>query len=77
MEKDFAYAEHDEIGIETLDVISSADKFNKWTYETIQPYCKGEILEIGSGIGNISKYFLESGAAITLSDIRINYCEYL
>jgi len=77
MEKHFDYVEVDEVGIETLDVISSADKFNKWTYETIKPYCHGKILEIGSGIGNISKYFLEAGADITLSDIRLNYCKYL
>jgi 2-polyprenyl-3-methyl-5-hydroxy-6-metoxy-1,4-benzoquinol methylase len=77
MEKHFEYLEDDEIGIETLDVISSADKFNKWTYEILKPYCKGEILEIGSGIGNISSYFLEQGANITLSDIRLNYCKYL
>jgi 2-polyprenyl-3-methyl-5-hydroxy-6-metoxy-1,4-benzoquinol methylase len=77
MEKHFEYIEDDAIGIETLDVISSADKFNKWTYETIEPYCQGEILEIGSGIGNISRYFLEADAKITLSDIRLNYCKYL
>ena len=77
MEKDFTYIEKDEVGIETLDVISSADKFNKWMYETIKPYCRGEILEIGSGIGNISKYFLEANAKITLSDIRVNYCKHL
>jgi SAM-dependent methyltransferase len=77
MEKDFVYIEKDEVGIETLDVLSSADKFNTWMYETIKPYCKGEILEIGSGIGNISKYFLEAKANITLSDIRVNYCQYL
>lgn len=77
MEKDFIYIEKDEVGIETLDVISSADKFNKWMYETIEPYCRGEILEIGSGIGNLSKYFLEANANITLSDIRSNYCRHL
>jgi 2-polyprenyl-3-methyl-5-hydroxy-6-metoxy-1,4-benzoquinol methylase len=77
MEKDFTYIEKDEVGIETLDVLSSADKFNKWMYETIKPFCRGEILEIGSGIGNISKYFLEDEAKITLSDIRMNYCKYL
>src|SRR6266704_50369 len=76
MEKDFTYIEKDEVGIETLDVISSADKFNKWMYETIKPYCQGEILEIGSGIGNISKYFLEADAEITLNEIKVNYYKY-
>ena len=37
-------------GTDTLEVISEADNFNRWMYETIKPHCSGEILEIGSGI---------------------------
>jgi SAM-dependent methyltransferase len=77
VEKVFQYKEQDEVGLETLDVISGANKFNRWMYETIAPYCQGNILEVGSGIGNISKHFLEEKASITLSDIRLNYCGYL
>jgi len=75
--KDFEFTELDKEGRSTLEVIAKADNFNKWMYHTIRPYCSGKILEIGSGIGNISKFFLESGADITLSDIRKNYCQYL
>lgn len=75
--KEFEFSELDEEGQSTLEVIAKADNFNKWMYDTIHPYCSGKILEIGSGIGNISKYFLESEADITLSDIRKNYCDYL
>jgi 2-polyprenyl-3-methyl-5-hydroxy-6-metoxy-1,4-benzoquinol methylase len=64
-------------GLSTLNVIEKADKFNKWMYQTINPYCKGEILEIGSGIGNISKFFVEDEKQIVLSDLRDNYCEIL
>ena len=74
---DFHFKEIDKEGWETLDVISSADKFNNWMYTTIKPFCTGKILEIGSGIGNISQFFVASGADITLSDIRPNYCEVL
>jgi SAM-dependent methyltransferase len=77
MEKHFEYIENDDIGIETLDVISGADNFNRWMYETIKDHCSGNILEIGSGLGNISRYFLDANARITLSDIRANYCNYL
>jgi len=41
----------DEKGYQTLEVIAKADKFNQWMFETIRPYCRGSILEIGSGIG--------------------------
>lgn len=71
------FKENDKIGSYTLDVISDADKFNRWMYETIHPYCKGNILEIGSGLGNISQFFLKEGHSITLSDIRKGYCEQL
>ena len=75
--KQFHYKELDEEGAEILETISKADKFNYWMYQTILPYCSGEILEIGSGIGNISKYFINDGCNITLSDIRANYCDKL
>lgn len=68
---------HDPIGEKTLAAIAGADKFNKWMYETIKPYCKGHVLEIGSGIGNISQYFLLDSYKITLTDLRQSYCEVL
>lgn len=61
----------------TLEVISRADRFNRWMFETIEPFCSGEILEAGSGIGNISRFFIEAGYPIALSDIRSHYCDYL
>lgn len=64
-------------GKETLDVIGKANRFNLWMYSVIQRYCRGRILEIGSGIGNISQYFLQDRARLHLSDIRPEYCEIL
>lgn len=71
------YKAIDQVGSDTLDVISDATKFNRWMYETIKPHCKGKILEIGSGVGNISQFFLDDGATIVLSDIRQVYCDRL
>lgn len=67
----------DAVGHHTLDVIAKAGRFNRWMYETIKPYLKGDILEIGSGIGNISKYVLADGYSLTLSDYDSDYCHYL
>ncbi len=67
----------DKIGKEILEIISSANKFNQWMYQTIRPFAKGEVLEIGSGIGNISSQFLENNFSIMLSDFRPEYCEEL
>jgi len=67
----------DPIGSETLDNISDATAFNKWMYSVISPYLKGKILEIGSGIGNISDFLLKDKHDVTLSDLRSEYCDYL
>jgi 2-polyprenyl-3-methyl-5-hydroxy-6-metoxy-1,4-benzoquinol methylase len=67
----------DIIGKQTLEIISSADKFNQWMFHTIEPFSKGKVLEIGSGIGNISSQFLKNNYSIMLSDFRPEYCEEL
>ncbi len=64
-------------GLITLQSISGADKFNQWMFETIQPFVHGSILEIGSGIGNISSFFLEQKFIITLSDYEDLYITHL
>ena len=75
--KDFEYKSIDEPGAQTLAVIGKAGKFNQYMYQTIRPFCKGNILEIGSGTGNISQYFLDDGASLMLSDFREVYCKDL
>jgi 2-polyprenyl-3-methyl-5-hydroxy-6-metoxy-1,4-benzoquinol methylase len=64
-------------GTETLEIISEANQFNKWMYRTIRPHCCGNMLEAGSGIGNISRFFVDDGSAITLSDYDSGYFQLL
>lgn len=64
-------------GLQTLQSIASATSFNAWMYQTIRPYIKGRVLELGSGIGNISDQLVSEFSAITLSDYNPAYCEYL
>ncbi|HMT28064.1 MAG TPA: methyltransferase [Bacteroidia bacterium] len=73
----FQFKESDEEGLETLQVISDAHHFNDWMYDTIKPFCHGRILEVGSGIGNISERFFRDKQDIYLSDIRKNYRIFL
>ena len=78
MPRKFEYKELDQEGLETLETIAAADNFNRWMYETLVQHLKpGKVIEVGSGIGNISRHFLDNGWNITLSDIRENYCGYL
>jgi 2-polyprenyl-3-methyl-5-hydroxy-6-metoxy-1,4-benzoquinol methylase len=75
--KNFEHQENDTVGLKTLQAVSGAKNFNQWMYETIRPFCNGRILEIGSGIGNISEFFLNNNTNISLSDIRPAYCQQL
>ena len=77
MSTNFEYKEEDKEGLVTLDVVSQATHFNRWMFDTIKPFCEGKILEVGSGIGNISTYFVNEGYDLVLSDIRPKYCETL
>lgn len=70
-------ATHDPVGLHTLQVIAKADRFNRWMCDQFKHQLKGEVLEIGSGIGNISKIIIEEGHTITLSDYNPEYCEAL
>ena len=67
----------DPIGSSTLESISEAVAFNKWMFSVISPSIKGRVLEIGSGLGNISAFLLDSDRLVTLSDLRPEYCEFL
>ena len=71
------YKEIDIEGELILKSMSKGTKLNHWMYSQIKPYVKGKILEIGSGIGNISRYFIENGDEICLSDIRDQYLKLL
>ncbi len=71
------FKEFDFEGEENLRAIAEADKFNEWMYQQVVPHCTGKILEIGSGIGNISYFFDRDEMDIDFSDIREQYRSYL
>jgi len=68
---------HDPEGEATLEALSQAPAFNRWMYQIIRPYLAGPVLEIGSGIGNLSRFLLDDGLQLTLSDLRSGYCRRL
>lgn len=60
MVKDFEYKSIDEEGLETLNILSKANLFNKWTYKSILPYCnQNNIFTIDFGVDNISAFFIK------------------
>ncbi len=67
----------DPVGFETLELFSKADNYNKWMFNSLVPFCSDNILEIGSGTGNISNFLLNKFDCVTLSDLRDEYCDVL
>ncbi|MGA1867637.1 MAG: glycosyltransferase [bacterium] len=67
-----------DVGEETLLRMRLMKNNNTWTFNGIKPYLGETILEIGSGIGNISKFLVSmSSNFVLLTDINKAYLEYL
>jgi glycosyltransferase involved in cell wall biosynthesis len=47
-------ATHSDERADTLLAMSGARRFNRWMAETIAPWVKGDVLEVGAGIGNLT-----------------------
>lgn len=67
----------DLIGLQTLQHLSSAKSFNRWLIEKIEPHLQDPILEVGSGIGNLTEILIEKNYKITATDIDPEYIEIL
>src|ERR1700730_16843263 len=42
-------------GAEILDAFSVAPRFNRWMADTIRPHVRNRVLEIGAGMGNLTR----------------------
>ncbi len=68
----------DVAGAETLQVMSAARQYNAWMYDVIAPYVGQRVLEVGSGIGNMSEHILAGGPErLVLTDLDPFYRERL
>ena len=63
---------NDFLGTETLESMSQAVWYNQWTLEKFRPFLKGEILEVGCGIGNFTPFLTKFGK-VTAIDIKKEY----
>jgi glycosyltransferase involved in cell wall biosynthesis len=57
-------------GAKTLHALSAAPRFNRWMADTIRPYVGQRVLEIGSGIGNLSRALLPGRSRYVATDIN-------
>jgi len=66
----------DEYGSKILVRMSSVPKFNRWMADALRPYLGGRVLEIGAGIGNMTRQLCPRDR-YTASDINPHYLDYL
>jgi len=62
-----------DVGTATLVTLTSAVNNNNWTCGKLKPFLGNNILEIGSGIGTFSKFIIDQGKTVTLSDLNDSY----
>ncbi|MFW6369423.1 MAG: glycosyltransferase [Myxococcota bacterium] len=68
---------HDEVadsavGRRTLEIMKKSGRYNRWLFEQIRPYLGERVLEVGSGIGNLSHLMLDR-EQLVLTDIDPEY----
>jgi glycosyltransferase involved in cell wall biosynthesis len=76
----FAFSDNiyqrDIYGSHILGRLSRAPKFNAWMADTIRGYCRNRLLEIGSGVGNLTRKLIPRSQYVA-SDINPLYLHTL
>jgi glycosyltransferase involved in cell wall biosynthesis len=60
-----------------LDAFADATNFNRWMADTIQPYIGRRVLEIGAGIGNLTRQLLPGRKRYVATDIDREHLDRL
>jgi len=60
------------VGAETLECLAGAVRYNAWMFDRIRPWVGSRVLEIGSGIGNLSAFLIDR-ERLVLTDTREEY----
>jgi phospholipid N-methyltransferase len=59
-----------------LEALSNAKEYQKWMFQTVEPYLGKSIFELGSGIGNMSQW-LPVRDKLVLSDVEHDFVNIL
>ncbi len=60
-----------------LDAFANAPNFNRWMADTIQPYIGKRVLEIGAGMGNLTRLLVAGRKRYVATDIDLEHLERL
>jgi glycosyltransferase involved in cell wall biosynthesis len=66
----------DEYGSNILVSLSEVPKFNRWMADTLRPFLGARVLELGAGIGNMTRTLCPR-ERYTASDVNPHYLDYL
>src|SRR5204863_8996399 len=69
-------APSDPVGADTLEQLSGAERYNRGMFDRLRRWIGRRVLEIGSGIGNLSE-FLVDRERLVLTDTREEYLSRL
>jgi SAM-dependent methyltransferase len=64
-------------GGRTLETFADTPQLNAWIYSKISAGVRGEVLEIGSGIGNISRLIRPMASHLVVTDTEPHYLDTL
>jgi SAM-dependent methyltransferase len=68
----------DQLLIAELEALEEAMERNyRWVFDVISPFLGRSLLEVGSGVGVMSQYFVTRGSAVLLSDHHPVYLQRL
>lgn len=80
---DDLYGYGDLAGLRTLRIMQGAGKYNFWLFNRIRPYVGDKVMEVGSGVGNITKFLLDRDLIIAtdcsegyLEELKIQFGDY-
>lgn len=66
----------DHVGAATLEQLAAAPRYNRWMFDRLRTWIGRHVLEVGSGIGNLSA-FLVDRERVVLTDTDDAYLERL
>jgi len=64
-------------GASVLDALSGAVRFNRWMADTIDPYVGTRVIEIGAGMGNMTRQICPRRKLYIATDLDPEYLEQL
>lgn len=66
-----------EVGGQTLEVFTNTPRLNAWLFSKLSQHVQGDVLEIGSGLGNLSRLIVDRARTVVFSDMEAHYLQNL